>query len=841
MTRPRFAASLVFALLAGAGQHVRAEDWTSFGAAPGLGRLSPERSGAGFTAGWRHTLVAPGREVTISPVYRKLLASPAIADGYVVFGSYGDLVRVIRAADGKPRWDAVVPGPIHASAATWRGWLFVPSTDLNLYALRLSDGSLAWKRPLPGVGIASPTIADGSLFVATGDPAPRVLRIDAATGATIWEGGAGLLEQAALAAVAVAGDQVLVAENGGRLHSFARLDGAWRWSAATGGVVNMSSPLVLGQRVYLLPGGDQLGVHALDLATGTPVAGWPIDLEGPEVAAAGRHLGREYVVSSLAGADGLIVFACRSDDRSDTNGNRSPDRFVSREQVVGLDPATGKVLWTVPNGDLDATDPNRVPMHAFTPTPALYRSLGGQLLVAVTSSLEAKVRVLDALTGSERWVGALAGPTRSSPVFANGRLFVATDAGTLHTFESSNNLPPIAPVFGFAPAGGAEVDAAAVILTWGTAVDPEMGAVEYEVRLDDDGEILHDWDLAVTTMAGQLSLARRLAPGRVYNYAVRARDPQGAYSDWSRLETFLTVGSPEITVDGVSVANLTEAISRARPGSTIALGPGVVALTSTLELPAGVMLAGTGPHLTILRATHLDVAVKPGTGSGLRQLTVARAHIAVQVAGVREVHLQNLILRDNDDAGLDVALDGSADLVNATVARNGTGIRASGAIDVRNSLVVRNGVGFAAGPHAQVKSRYNNVHGNHTADRQGMAPAITDLAEAVSFEAGDASDDFRLWAAQATTDRGDPGDDFGNEPAPNGGRINLGAFGNTAFAELSPLGDPPSDASEARPAPPDNGCGCRLGETPAPTSGVLPWIGALGILVLRALRGRRRE
>ena len=841
MTRNRPAALLVVALLVGVSRNAWADDWTSFGSASGLGRLTMERSGAGFTAGWRHTLVAPGAESAISPVYRKLLASPAIADGFVAFGSYGDLVRVVRAADGKPLWDGVVPGPIHASAATWRGWLFVPSTDLNLYALRLADGSVAWKRPLPGVGVASPTIADDSLFVATGDPAPRVLRIDAATGATVWEAGTGHLEQAALAAVALAGDQVLVAENGGHLHSFGAKDGAWRWTATTGGSVNMSSPLVLGERVYLLPGGDQVRVHSLDLATGAPVAGWPIAIDAPEIPSDGRHLGREHVVSSLAGADGLIVFAWRSDDRADTNGNRSADHFVSHEQVVAIDPASGKVLWTVPNGDLDATDPNRVPMHAFAPTPAVYRSLGGQLLVAVTSSLEAKVRVLDASSGSERWSGALAGPTRSSPVFANGRLFVATDAGTLHTFESSSNLPPIAPVFGFAPAGGAEVDAAAVTLTWGTAVDPEMGTVEYEVRLDDDGEILHDWDLAVTTMAGQLSLTGRLAPGRVYIYAVRARDPQGAFSDWSQPETFLAVGSPEITVDGAPATNLADAIARARPGSTIALGAGVVALTSTLELPAGVTVAGAGPHLTVLRATHLDVAVKPGAGSGLRQLTVARAHIGVQVTGVRDVHLQNLILRDNDVAGLDVARDGSADLVNATVARNGTGIRASGAIDVRNTLVLHNGIGFAAGPDAQVKSRYNDVQGNRTADRQGMTPATTDLAEAVSFEAGDTSDDLRLKPAQATTDRGDPIDDFVNEPAPNGGRINLGAFGNTEFAELSPLGDSPPDASETRPAAADSGCGCRLAEAPKQTSGGLPWIGALGILVLRSLRARRRK
>jgi hypothetical protein len=38
---------------------------------------------------------------------------------------------------------------------------------------------------------------------------------------------------------------------------------------------------------------------------------------------------------------------------------------------------------------------------------------------------------------------------------------------------------------------------------------------------------------------------------------------------------------------------------------------------------------------------------------------------------------------------------------------------------------------------------------------------------------------------QPTTDRGDPADDSSIEPSPNGGRVNLGAFGNTTEAEPS--------------------------------------------------------
>jgi hypothetical protein len=51
---------------------------------------------------------------------------------------------------------------------------------------------------------------------------------------------------------------------------------------------------------------------------------------------------------------------------------------------------------------------------------------------------------------------------------------------------------------------------------------------------------------------------------------------------------------------------------------------------------------------------------------------------------------------------------------------------------------------------------------------------------------------------QPITDRGDPTDDFSAEPEANGRRINLGAFGGTAEAELS------------MPPPPDMGGGCSV-------------------------------
>ena len=628
---------------------------------------------------------------------------------------------------------------------------------------------------------------------------------------------------------------------------------SWQWTAETGGAVKFSSPLVLGGRVYLLPGGNQARVHALELATGAPVTGWPIALEAPAGSPGpGTLLGREHVVSSPAGDGNWLLLDWRIDDRHDSNGDGVADTFVSREQLVAVDPGTGKQLWSTPNGRLETSMASRIPIYGLCPTPALFLAADGETLVAATSSLDAQLRVLGAADGQPRWTGALAAGTRSSPVFANGRLIVASDAGTVASFLSRTNLPPVAPVLGFSPAGGQQIDVQAARLAWGTAVDPEMQPVEYLVRLDDDGELLHDWDLATTTSAGEIA-AGTLVPGRLYTYAVRARDAQGAWSDWSSPANF-RAGTAEISVGGERVASLAAATARVAAGGIITLGAGEFQLTETLVLPADVTLAGAGPHLTVLRALGLPVAIKPGGRAQLRQLTVAGARIGVQVEA-DGVHVRNVILRDNAEAGLAVTAQGSAVLVNATVTRNGAGVRADGNTVVRNTLVTANQLGLTAAAPGLLASKHNNVYDNQISNHDGVLADPTDLASAVTFAAGD-PDDLRLAPAQASTDRGDPSDDFAQEPAPNGARINIGAFGNTPFAELSESHGAPADGGlagddagvdaatdagtpgAAPDVPPSKGgCGCAVGGAGDTPVGA----GATGFTLLLALLGWRRR
>ena len=86
----------VGAAFVGAGV-ARADDWSSWGLDAHRSRLSAEKSGPDFAAAsWEHRW---GQ--TDQPAYRALLASPAVADGFVVFATQRNMLGALREADGR--------------------------------------------------------------------------------------------------------------------------------------------------------------------------------------------------------------------------------------------------------------------------------------------------------------------------------------------------------------------------------------------------------------------------------------------------------------------------------------------------------------------------------------------------------------------------------------------------------------------------------------------------------------------------------------------------------------------------------------------------------------------
>ncbi|HUU85467.1 MAG TPA: right-handed parallel beta-helix repeat-containing protein, partial [Phycisphaerae bacterium] len=137
---------------------------------------------------------------------------------------------------------------------------------------------------------------------------------------------------------------------------------------------------------------------------------------------------------------------------------------------------------------------------------------------------------------------------------------------------------------------------------------------------------------------------------------------------------------------------------------------------------------------------------------------------------------------------------------------------------MRNNTVVGNSTGRGVGGGISCTSPHevsNSILWGNGDDLDGCAAAYSCIEDGdpgtgnFGYDptfADPAADDYHLksqagrwdpaanggagdWVTDSVTspciDAGDPASDYGNEPSPNGGRINMGAYGNTAFASKS--------------------------------------------------------
>jgi outer membrane protein assembly factor BamB len=642
----------------------------------------------------------------------------------------------------------------------------------------------------------------------------------------------------------------VVGSNGGRYYALDAGTGFLKWQYIADGLVNLAAPLIVGERVYMAGGGESSTVHAVDLATGAVVPGWPVSLPAPDADIVGKQISRRRAISSFAAAGGVLALQTRLDDAIDADADGLAERFLSRETVVGLDPSTGTLLWEHAVARAVLTSGNDVPSFLVCPTPAAYLSDRAAPLLAVASSLDASVTVLDAMSGGQLARNTVAGPALASPVVANGMLIATAFNGTVEGLVSSLNHAPTAPI---AADSARPFDAAEpTILRWLPATDYDAEQASYELRIDTDGELLETWQQQIQLEPGVTSttLTSRLATGVTYSYAVRARDGRGALSPWSQISHFTLVVNPPVTVNGVPAGGLTAAVAGAQPGDVIGLGAGTFTLSQMLTVGPGVSIEGAGAGRTTLDGTGLATGIRfigkdSAHGTRLDRVTVTGADTCLDVAdGATDVRLTHVIVRNCRTRGVTVSAGGGAELVNTTIVSNPLGVSASGPTKIKNSLLTKNGVALTSTTPGALVSSYDSLFGNNN-DYAGLTAGTGDVSLAVTF-VNFVGHDLSLGAPQASTDRGDPADAVGAEPAPNGGRINLGAFGGTADAETSapstfvgasrPTGAPTPEGSATGETGPsmNEAAGCTVG---GPISGraSLAWV----LLVLLVRRPRR--
>ncbi len=123
-----------------------------------------------------------------------------------------------------------------------------------------ASAAVAWSLPLPGAGVGfQPVLAGGSLWAAARDG--TVVRVDPASGQTLWRSNAG---QALQAGAGSDGELVVVAGTDGSLIALDR-DGRPKWSVQTGAEVVTVPSVALG--IVLVRTSDNR-IAAFDADTG---------------------------------------------------------------------------------------------------------------------------------------------------------------------------------------------------------------------------------------------------------------------------------------------------------------------------------------------------------------------------------------------------------------------------------------------------------------------------------------------------------------------------------------------------------------------------------------------
>jgi outer membrane protein assembly factor BamB len=185
--------------------------------------------------------------------------SAAGADGIVVAGSDDGVIHVIDAATGLERWSRQVSTGAFATPVIWDGVLYATAPTAEgdtLFALDVSTGVQRWTFRSPsGLPFRTPSVDAATAYVGTvGGP---TYAVSIATGTLRWTFDDAILS---VAAIAIAGDDLIACTEDLRVIAIDRLTGSTQWSVATGGLVDAGTAVANGRIVVVTSTGDILAL-----------------------------------------------------------------------------------------------------------------------------------------------------------------------------------------------------------------------------------------------------------------------------------------------------------------------------------------------------------------------------------------------------------------------------------------------------------------------------------------------------------------------------------------------------------------------------------------------------
>jgi len=391
------------------------------------------------------------------------LATPAVVAGQVFlgggFGSHE--FYALDAATGNTRWiyHTADDGPTAAVFSDGRIAFNTESCELEVIT---QDGKPLWKKWLGDPLMSMPAVADGVVYMAypnsRGDAKYYVAAFDLGSGKELWKSA---IAGEIITAPVIDGERLYLATVDGSLLSLDRRHGArvfeesknatsapavWKgqcfFSRREASMVSKNGSRVPQQNEVVAKRANISAARIVDL----PATMRPADyLDYEKRAASSPH---ERASQSFDASVGFAGLAKGSANMSMTRANlgqgsvhgvwayQGSKPFVDHGRVfssmgnavICTDAESGKVLWTR-TFDPDKT---RAQLDSSLTPPAI---VNGKVFVA---SIFGEVLALSAQTGDTLWSVDIGEPVAFQPVIARGRVYVATNNGSVFSFDTGD-------------------------------------------------------------------------------------------------------------------------------------------------------------------------------------------------------------------------------------------------------------------------------------------------------------------------------------------------------------------------------------------------------------------
>lgn len=681
------------------------------------------------------------------PAGQTMSASPSLGGGRIYVADDGGVVRALDPATGAELWRHTTKGSHYLSSPMFQAGVVYSTAggnDLSLYAHDAATGAHVWVRPCTDVE-EPPTSAAGTCPEQPGQTTLVRVGTDHRVSSPAYvRTGSGDLVCA------------IVAIDTLRVYALQAADGTIAWIRPLGAMTpssNYASSVASANGLVYVGSQEDRRLYVLDASAGGAILGW-VDVGAPIFGSPAVANGRVYV-----GTTAGVLFAL------DSPLNRAPNppsaATFAPAGSANVASSTPTVTWA------PATDPNPGGDPAAGLSYRLRYDFDGEVEEDAFAELVSAVGVSSVTIvspipdGTRVWYQVR---TRDS----NGAESPWSEVADFFVNRDPNPPAPPTELLAIPRDGAAD-------LSW--VASPSTDVRFYNIT----------WDTGSMVVPGTQTSARvnGLVNFRTYTCSVVAEDFDGLLSA-PAVDT--VTPRPIVALNGVGYATVQDALDASAVGDEVILGAERFVLGAPLRMREGVTLRGFSALHTILdgpgSGTIVSVERTNGATSTIHSLVVRDGDIGIDARGVRlDVHH---VVIAGCGTGVRVMSGAVVRAWNNTVTGNtGTAfLGTGGTLTARNNAVIRNGGrGFddAAGLFT---GSFNDVFGNTGGNYVGMAPGVGDISEDVTF-LSPASDDYREPMGAAVVDSGDVADAFGNEPLPNGNRINQGAFGNTRFAARS--------------------------------------------------------